>query len=430
MAGATARAPAARAPGGVAKPGDEDLVGLWCRRPVFEGVLRGAVAREAGVVLRAGVAVEGLLAGPGDPGDRRPAGRRRADPRRAGRGGRRGRRRRAPGAPGRLAGGRRARPPLEEHEATNMVYFGRYFRLRPGARVPDGPSAPPLAGDAGYLGYMAVDGDGRTFALTLVAPAWDRELRVLRHAPAFMAAARPPPGAGAVGGGRGARPLGPVAAMGQLRNVLRRFVVGGAPVALGLHVIGDALCHTTPVLGRGASLALTHAFALADVLAAHPADPRAQALALDARVWEEARACYRDCVDVDRSRTRAWRGEAAGPAGPAVGAAEDDWPRFVREVLRPAAAADPAVFRALWRAQHLADPPDALRRDGALLARARAAVAAHPPAPPPPVPSRAELLAAARAALGTPGALAPVRPVAVRSGGAPVRRGAPVPAGA
>jgi hypothetical protein len=44
-----------------------------------------------------------------------------------------------------------------------------------------------------------------------------------------------------------ATPVGPVAAMGQERSVLRRFVRDGRPSVLGLHVIGDARCQTKPL---------------------------------------------------------------------------------------------------------------------------------------------------------------------------------------
>src|SRR4029453_12021050 len=46
---------------GPRKPGDEDLVYLWVRRPVIEWALRRAAAAEPGVEIRAGVQVTGLL---------------------------------------------------------------------------------------------------------------------------------------------------------------------------------------------------------------------------------------------------------------------------------------------------------------------------------------------------------------------------------
>ena len=56
-----AREVAGRAPDGSTEPGDEDLVLLLCRRPVFEGVLRRAVEREPGVRVHPGGVAGGLL---------------------------------------------------------------------------------------------------------------------------------------------------------------------------------------------------------------------------------------------------------------------------------------------------------------------------------------------------------------------------------
>ena len=105
---------------------------------------------------------------------------------------------------------------------------------------------------------------------------------------------------------------------------------------------------------------------------------------------QEARACYRMSAEIDRSRTREWRGEVCGPP------TEDDWPRFMRLVLLPASARDPVVFRAVRRSMLLLDGPGALRRNDAVIARARAIAAEA--APRVPGPTRDELLAAMRSA--------------------------------
>jgi flavin-dependent dehydrogenase len=120
-------------------------------------------------------------------------------------------------------------------------------------------------------------------------PAWDRELRALHEEAAYMAAVASVPALAPWGDPARTEPINRVEAMGHLRNVLRRLVVDGQPVALGVHAVGDALCHTNPGLGWGMTLAVAHAFALADVLREAPGDPYAQALALDARLWGKRR---------------------------------------------------------------------------------------------------------------------------------------------
>jgi hypothetical protein len=236
--------------------------------------------------------------------------------------------------------------------------------------------------------------DSPTFVVNFLTPAWDRALRVLHDERAFMAVLPHLPPVAPWLDARYARPINRVESMGTLRNTVRRFIVDAEPVALGFHAVGDALCHTNPVLGFGASLALTHAFALADVLKAHPHDTVAQASAMDERVWPLAWDCYAAAVEADESRSREWRGETTGPA------TEEDWPRFRATVVARAATLDPVVYRAFWRSVQLLDPPSLLRGRSDVLERARRAVADNPQPPQPAAgPPREAFLAIARAAL-------------------------------
>jgi 2-polyprenyl-6-methoxyphenol hydroxylase-like FAD-dependent oxidoreductase len=385
---------AARAPGGAGQPGDADLVSLRSRRPVFEGVLRRAVEAEPGVDLRVTAAVVGLLTGPAQGGPPRVVGVRT-------RAGEQIEADLVVDASGRTSRVRAwlaevgARPPEEESCDSGLVYYNRTFALRPGAEPPPATAPTSSRGDLPYLGYASGPGDNRTFVWNVVVPAWDRELRVLRHDQAWMAAARAIPAFAPWVDPARSEPVGPVEAMGQLRCMLRRFVVDGAPVAPGLHVLGDALCHTTPTFGYGASLGLAHGFTLADAVAAAPTDPVAQALAFDAAVGEETRRAYDFAVASDRARVRAFRGQAQ----------PDDVYHFAYTQLPWAAAADPVVFRAVARHQNLLVLPGTLVEDEALIARARATIealarAGRPPRPPA-GPSRDELLALASSALAS-----------------------------
>ena len=383
-------------PGGVREPGDEDLVALRLRRPLFEGALRRAVEREPLVHVRVGVTVNGLVAVNDHPSriaqvvgvSTRDGEVVAADLVVIATG------RSAPVVRWvREAGGE---APEEEWEDGGMLYYGRYYRLRPGAALPERQRT-PVRGDLGYLGYILGMGDAGTFVLSWLVPNWDADLRILREARSFQAVAESVAALAPWVEAARAEPIWRVESMSHPRNTLRRFVQNGRPVMLALHVIGDALCHTNPALGWGVSLALAQAFTLADVVASHPGDPYAQAQALDARVWEEAETCFRASAGFDRSRIRAWRGEDIGPP------TEADWVRFSRAVLFPAATKDPAVFRAVMRAASLLDPLTALRQNEPLIARAKAIAsqlaAAEGATPPlPPVPAREELLAVARSA--------------------------------
>jgi 2-polyprenyl-6-methoxyphenol hydroxylase-like FAD-dependent oxidoreductase len=103
-------------------------------------------------------------------------------------------------------------------------------------------------------------------AAMVVAPLdRDHRFRTLRHPEIFTAVLRTVPTFAAwldV-----LDPISPVFPMAAVDNTLRRLVVGGVPVATGLHALGDAVCTTNPTLGRGLSLALQGA---ADLLDASP----------------------------------------------------------------------------------------------------------------------------------------------------------------
>jgi hypothetical protein len=63
---------------------------------------------------------------------------------------------------------------------SGAIYYCRYFELADGVEHLDAPILTPR-GDLGYMGFNTFRGDNRTFAVILLAPAVDHELRVLRH---------------------------------------------------------------------------------------------------------------------------------------------------------------------------------------------------------------------------------------------------------
>src|SRR5919197_5315331 len=195
---------------GPREPGDEDLVYLWVRRPVIEWALRRAAAAEPAIELRAGVRVEGLMT---DGSGARAAGVAvsEGDPVRgnfvvdA-----LGRYRCPPGWP--RAGG--------EPADSGAIYYCRYFELAAGVEHLDAPILNPR-GDLGYMGFNTFRGDSRTFAVILLAPAADRELRVLRHEEAWQAACSAITPLDVMTSEDYARPITDVMPMGGLMNVDR-----------------------------------------------------------------------------------------------------------------------------------------------------------------------------------------------------------------
>src|SRR3954451_21342378 len=268
--------------------GDEDLVYLWVRRPVIEWALRRAAAAEAGVDLHGGAKVDGLLVEEGRAvgvdadgaavrGDvvvdalgryRTPAGWPRAD-----------------GAP----------------TDSGAIYYCRYFELGEGVEHMDAPLLNPR-GDLGYMGFNTFRGDNRTYAVIVLAPAADRELRVLRHEQAWMAACAAITPLDSMTSADYGRPITGVMPMGGLMNVDRT----GDPGVRSLVAIGDALCHTDPAYAYGVSFSLAHAQALAEASSGGVDDIGARHRAA---VGDEARERHQLACETDAARSRHWSGE-------------------------------------------------------------------------------------------------------------------------
>ena len=153
-----------------------------------------------------------------------------------------------------------------------------------------------------------------------------------------------------------AEPIGdpdhPVQAMGGLINRLRRFVVDGAPVALGFFVLGDAAYCTNPLYGRGCAQAFLHADLLGEALDAHPDDLAAAALALDAPARAEIEPFYRASVLADRDAVRKAEGRQPRRFGDRLRQ------RFFEDGLVVATRCDPVVFRAFLRMFNMLETPE------------------------------------------------------------------------
>jgi 2-polyprenyl-6-methoxyphenol hydroxylase-like FAD-dependent oxidoreductase len=366
---------------GPRRPGDEDLVYLWVRRPVIEWALRRAAAAEPAVEIRAGVQVTGLLMSEngapramgvavddGDPvrGDVVVDAL--------------GRYRCPPGWP-RAAG---------EPADSGAIYYCRYFELAAGVEHLDAPILNPR-GDLGYMGFNTFRGDNRTFAVILLAPATDRELRVLRHERAWRAACAAITPLDVMTSAECARPITDVMPMGGLMNVGRT----GDPGVSGIIAAGEAFCHTDPAFAYGLSFALAHAQALAHATAEAP-DVDAIAERYRADAGPEARERHALACATDAARALRWRGEPLD-----IGLRDGCYPLFSFVGALAAAPHDDAVLRRTIRRIGLLDRTAVFDDDDILHDRIESILgrlAARPPSPP--GPPRQELLA--RLAEATP----------------------------
>lgn len=361
---------------GTPEPGDEELVSLTARRPVFELALLEAVDAEPNVTVVPSTRVLGLTTTAGQQDGAVHVTGVRTSGGEVGAGLVVDALGRTSAVPSWLAEAS-GRPVLERRSECGLLYYSRHFRFHDGVELPLLPTlhrAPRSETD--YLAFACFLGDNRTFALVMMIPTWDRELRALRFEEAHMAAALAMPTLVPWVHPDQSKPITPVLPMGSLQNLHRSLVIDGLPVATGIQPIGDALCHTNPSFAFGASLSLHHAFTLAKVVATHD-DPTAVALAFHQAVDADAAERFDAVSADDRDRLRLWSGEPIETTEP-----DDSLPLYLRMTVYAAAARDPEIFRAVAGRVNALHPVNAVAENHALLARARHLADDQSPAPP------------------------------------------------
>jgi 2-polyprenyl-6-methoxyphenol hydroxylase-like FAD-dependent oxidoreductase len=368
-----------------ARPGDERLTALMTRRSTVDWVLQRTILAERGVTLQSGVRVLGLLGVPGEPphvtGVRTDDGDIGADLVVDATG------RRSP--IDRWLGEIGARPTATWRAECGVSYYSRHYRVRPAAELPGPPTTRIVAGlDEFTVGIWGADNGA--MQLAVVPLATDHRFRVLKHPEVFTAVLRTVPTYAAWLDAL--EPISPVFPMAAVDNTLRRLVAGGAPVARGLHALGDAVCTTNPTLGRGLSLALWGAADLADTLAEQGGELAGQALALDRRVGEHVAPFYEEQAASDAARLAMLRHAIAGAPAPDPPPVAPD--RVTYAQLRTAALVDPTAFRAFWKVMGMIGRPDAVYSDPQIVAATREALSQHGSGPALAQPTRAQLLAA------------------------------------
>jgi 2-polyprenyl-6-methoxyphenol hydroxylase-like FAD-dependent oxidoreductase len=336
--------------------GDEDLVALGCRRTTFEWVVRRNVLTRPCVELVSGADVRGLLAASGTPPVVTGIHYATRD-----------------GANATLdadlvvdASGRHSKAPewldaigaalpRERQEPSGIVYYTRFYRLRPGAAEPP-PSAHPAAADYTWIKYAIFPADDRTFSITFAVPLAVPRLKVLARPAAFEAMASILPALAPWIDSERSEPLEdphrPVQAMGGLINRVRRFTRNGQPVAIGFFAIGDAAFCTNPLYGRGCAQAFLHADLLGAALDAHPDDLSAAAMALAEQARLQIEPFYRASVVADRDAVRRAEGRRPKRLGDRLRQ------RFFEDGVLPATRCDPVVFRAFLRMFNMIESPE------------------------------------------------------------------------
>ena len=267
-----------------------------------------------------------------------------------------------------------------------VVYYSRYFRIRDGAELPDGPWLLGPRGDLGYFGYSTFPGDDRTFAALLAVPPRMPEWRALKDTNAWTTAVNLIPALRQWVDPELVEPITDVLPMAGLRNTLRAYDPS-API--GLFPVGDAYCHTDPVLAHGLSFSLIHAAALVTALDEH-ADLADAGAAYAAGTRPALRERYALATAVDGQRLRMWQGETVDLTSP-----DGDYALFSMVAAGAAAAVDPEVFRVFVRRIGLLDSTAVLDEDVAMQRRIEAVFADLRRRPrPAPGPPREDMVAA------------------------------------
>lgn len=371
------------------EPGDDELNMLGCRRSTFELVLRREVLRRPGILFSPGVTVRGLeLSRTGTP---RVTGVRTADHhimtadividacgRRS--------------VTARWLTGSDIQVAQDKVEECHISYYTRFYRFD--GQRPPGPLNRGFGAGGLWDHYTAVLFlcDNRTFSISIGVLPEDIQMKILRTDAAFTAAIRATPLLAPWLEPGISEPISGVHAMGGLDNSLRGVGTTAPQPVLGLFAVGDSVCTTNPAYGRGVSLALAHAYQLADSLAEYPAVSAQQSMEISRATEQLMTPWWHDAVVNDRGRAGLWRATLQGTAPPSP---PDGMITF--GTAAAAAATDPVVWRRLVRVMMSLTPPSTLYNDEEIRLRVKKALAAGHGMPMP-APDRGQFIEAVSAA--------------------------------
>jgi 2-polyprenyl-6-methoxyphenol hydroxylase-like FAD-dependent oxidoreductase len=342
------------------RDGDERYEWLTGRRAVVEAMVAAAAEATAGIEVRRGAAVTGLIAGAAArPGVPHVTGLRT----RAGESIRAdlvvdmtGRRSSLPDWLGEIG----ARRPAQERADSGFVYYGRHLGSADG-------STPALRGPAGItwgtISSVTLPADNGTWSVVLVAASHDKALKTLRDPRRWDATVRALP---LVAHWLDGTPIGDgVRVFAGLEDRYRGFVVDGTPVATGVVAVADSWACTDPSRGRGTSIGMLHALTLRDQLRAVGLDdPAAFARSFHAATARTVEPWYRTTHASGQHRLGEIEAELRG----ASYEPQDPWYETER-ALAAAAEQDPDCLRANLDIQFVLRPPEQVLADPALRAK-------------------------------------------------------------
>jgi 2-polyprenyl-6-methoxyphenol hydroxylase-like FAD-dependent oxidoreductase len=273
-----------------------------------------------------------------------------------------------------------------------IAYVSRHYRLLPGAER--GPVNAPTGMVVAYPRHQVYVflQDDRTFSTLIVRAAGDAALAGLRSPAGYEAATAAIPCLADWTRPDRAVPLTGALPGGRLANRYRSQVDAAGRVLPGLVRVGDAVCTTNPMAGRGVATSLLQARRLVTLVDEHAPDWSAVTRALDAWCAREIRPWFDDHVHVDAERSRRWAGADVDPARP-----------LPSDLVVAACEADPGLMGLVGPYLTMQAPPASLAAVQPWAQR-RYAHGWRPPVPP--GPSREELAELVARAAGPPAEVA------------------------
>jgi 2-polyprenyl-6-methoxyphenol hydroxylase-like FAD-dependent oxidoreductase len=199
------------------------------------------------------------------------------------------------------------RPPAEGGDC-GAVYVTRQYRLLDNGEP--GPMNSPIGLSLDFPGYLAIAflHDNGAFSITFIHDGAEKRLRLLRHDEAFDDAVRAIPVLSDWIDPSRAQPISQALPGGRLYNTYRgQLDVAGRPVLPGLISVGDAVCTTTPLAGRGTALALMQAQELVR-LVSRERDITTATRQFDRWCRRHIRPWFDDHRYTDADRVRRWSG--------------------------------------------------------------------------------------------------------------------------
>jgi hypothetical protein len=213
------------------------------------------------------------------------------------------------------------------------VYVTRQYQLHDSGDT--GPTNSPIGLSLSLPGYWAIvfQHDNSAFSITFTHDGADKRLRLLRHDEVFDDAVRAIPRLAEWIDPQRAQPISRPLPGGRLYNSYRGQLDGsGRPALRGLISVGDAVCTTTPLAGRGVTLALMQARQLVRLLDAHGTDIVTATMEFDGWCLDNIRPWFDDHRVADADRMRRWSGGDVDLGRP-----------LPSELIVAAAAVDPAL---------------------------------------------------------------------------------------